>query len=139
MINKDVLTYPILGHCGLGNMLLPWARCYIYSKKNNIPMISPTWTKIRIGPYIRREKDKRNYQFLFSNKGYIIGIEKLYYLLFFKKVDECNKVLEKNKYNLFKRKIICFKGLGEGFKPVKGKNKEILKEKKYPKNSLVYI
>jgi hypothetical protein len=130
MISKDILTYPILERCGLGNMLLLWARCYIYSKKNNIPMISPTWTKIRIGPYIRREKDKRNYQFLFSNKGYISGIKKLYYLLFYKKVYEYDKALEKNKYNLFKRKIVCFRGLGEGFKPIKGKNKEILKELK---------
>lgn len=130
MINKDILTYPILERHGLGNMLLTWARCYIYSKNNEIPMISPTWSKIRIGPYIRREKDKRNYQFLFNNKGYINGIEKLFYLLFFKKVNECYKDSEKNKYNLFKRKIICFKGLEGGFKPIKGENKEILSELK---------
>lgn len=135
MFNKNVLTYPVLGRGGLGNMLLPWARCYIWSKDNNIAMIAPIWNKLRIGPYIRREKDKRNYQFLFDNKRYINGIERLFYLLFYKKVNECYKNPLSGNCYLFKRKIICFKGLQDYFNPIKGRNEEILSElKKYTKN-----
>lgn len=135
MFNKYILTYPILGRSGLGNMLLPWARCYIWSKDNNIPMIAPIWNKLRIGPYIRREKDKRNYQFLFDNKRYINGTERLFYLLFYKKVNECYKTSLSKNYISFKRKIIYFKGLQKYFNPIKGRNEEILSElKKYTKN-----
>ncbi|NVN93003.1 MAG: alpha-1,2-fucosyltransferase [Desulfuromonadales bacterium] len=72
--------YPILMKAGLGNMLVPWAKCHLWCKDNNARMIAPFWTKFRIGPYLRREKDKRNYQRLFKSNRDIGGLQRLYLL-----------------------------------------------------------
>lgn len=66
-----IIVYPKLPKAGLGNMLLIWARAVLFSKVNNIPVVAPTWGKITIGPYLRGERDKRNYGNLFSNKDYL--------------------------------------------------------------------
>jgi hypothetical protein len=70
---------------GLGNMLIPWARCFLWCIDNNARMIAPHWTKLRIGPYLRRERDKRNYQRLFTSNQYIDGLLRLYLLATTKK------------------------------------------------------
>ena len=64
---------------GLANMMLVAARAYFIHKKHNIPMLAPTWRKLSIGPYLRHEKDKRNYFGLFDNYG-VSGIHKLWYI-----------------------------------------------------------
>lgn len=76
--------YPKLMKAGIGNMLVPWAKCFIWCKDNNIPMIDPFWSKLRVGPYLRGERDKRNYQKLFVSNG-ICGLRRLYLLLTAKK------------------------------------------------------
>ena len=65
------LVYPILPRAGLGNMLLIWARAAVFSHLNNFPMIAPNWAKLRLGPYLRGERDKRNYQSFFRTGSYI--------------------------------------------------------------------
>jgi len=64
---------------GLANMMLVAARAYCLHKKYDIPMIAPTWKKLSVGPYLRHEKDKRNYFGLFQTYG-ISGIRKLWYM-----------------------------------------------------------
>lgn len=73
--------YPVLGRFGLGHSLLAWARCYIWCKDNGVPMLAPRWRYLRIGPYLRREADKRAYHKLFLSEGYITGVKRLAYLL----------------------------------------------------------
>jgi hypothetical protein len=65
---------------GLGNMLLPWADCYLWCKDHNAEMIAPFWTKLRIGPYVRREKDKRSYHRLFNTQDQTSGFKRLFLL-----------------------------------------------------------
>jgi hypothetical protein len=79
MVTK-LYGYPVLMKAGLGNMLIPWAKCYLWCRDNNARMIAPFWTKFRIGPYLRREKDKRNYQRLFRPGQGIGGLIRLYLL-----------------------------------------------------------
>ncbi|MET3580441.1 hypothetical protein ABID19_003479 [Mesorhizobium robiniae] len=63
--------YPDIGRFGLGHSMLAWARCEIWCRKNNAQMLGPRWFRPRIGPYLRRERDKREYFRLFNNKGYV--------------------------------------------------------------------
>lgn len=79
-MNTKLYGYPVLMKAGLGNMLIPWAKCLLWCKDNNARMIAPFWTKLRIGPYLRREKDKRNYQRFFKTEAGISGLHRLYLL-----------------------------------------------------------
>lgn len=61
-----VLGYPDVGRSGLGNALFPWARCLLWCHRHQVPMVAPVWFRLRIGPYLRRERDKRAYHRLFT-------------------------------------------------------------------------
>ena len=74
------LGFVRLGGPGLANCMIITARAYILAKKNNYNYISPTWSKISLGPYFRNEPDKRHYFGLFKKHG-ITGIKKIYYIL----------------------------------------------------------
>lgn len=63
--------YPDIGRFGLGHSMLAWARCEIWCRNNDAQMLGPRWFRPRIGPYLRRERDKREYFRLFNNKGYV--------------------------------------------------------------------
>lgn len=64
-------AYPIVGRTGLCNMLFSWAHAAVYCNKTGARMIAPKWTNfIRLGPWIRGERDKRYYLNSFTNMGY---------------------------------------------------------------------
>jgi hypothetical protein len=65
------LVYPKLPRAGLGNMLLVWANAIVFAHINSFPVVAPNWGRIKIGPYIRNEKDKRSYGSYFSTQNYI--------------------------------------------------------------------
>lgn len=51
------------------------ARAYILSRRENAGYISPTWTKLSPGTFLRQEKDKRVYFKIFNELG-IRGLKK---------------------------------------------------------------
>lgn len=65
---------------GLANCLFFVAQAFVASLNNGGKVISPTWAKFSIGPYLRREKDKRGYINLFSSFG-VTGFKKILILL----------------------------------------------------------
>lgn len=65
-----------VGGPGLANCMFFAAKAFVACSKANGSLISPTWSKFSIGPYIRHEKDKRAYISLFNDKG-ISGFKKL--------------------------------------------------------------
>lgn len=72
---------------GLGNLLFTWSRVIAASEKHNAMLIWPTWPSIRVGPWLRHEKDKRSYIGIFSNKtGMCGGIKKYIKLCFCRKI-----------------------------------------------------
>jgi hypothetical protein len=79
--------YPVLMKAGLGNMLFPWADCYLWCKDHGAVMIAPFWAKLRIGPYLRREKDKRSYERLFKDQNHVSGFKRLIVLASVKQYD----------------------------------------------------
>ncbi len=68
----NLYGYPDVGRTGLGHGLLAWARCAIWCRDTGATMLAPRWLRPRIGPYLRRERDKRNY-FLLFHKGKYVG------------------------------------------------------------------
>lgn len=65
------------GGAGLGNLMLIYSKALKIAIENNAQIIWPTWPSLKIGPWIRRERDKRFYGDLFENhSGYIDGIKK---------------------------------------------------------------
>lgn len=73
--NKDFGFFRISGP-GLANCMFVAARAYTYAKENHAIFVEPTWFKLSIGPYIRKEKDKRHYLGLFKHYG-LRGLKKL--------------------------------------------------------------
>jgi hypothetical protein len=72
---------PDVGRCGLGHSLLAWGRCHVWCRRTGALPLAPNWFRPRIGPYLRRERDKRNYFLLFQAGNAIGGIERLKLLL----------------------------------------------------------
>jgi hypothetical protein len=50
-----------LPRAGLGHSLESFSRAYVYYASGLAHFIHPNWFKVRIGPYLRREIDKRDY------------------------------------------------------------------------------
>lgn len=72
-----------LGGPGLGNCLFIYARALVIAYETGMQMIWPTWPSIKVGPWLRHEKDKRFYGDLFSsNQQYVVGLKKLKLLFF---------------------------------------------------------
>lgn len=69
-----------IGGPGLANCMFMAAQAWIASGKDETKFISPTWIKFSIGPYLRHERDKRNYAHLFKPRG-ITGVKKAISLL----------------------------------------------------------
>ncbi len=58
---------------GLGNLLFPWGRAVVEARRHGLVMIAPTWPQLKVGPFLRRERDKRTYHNLFQNSEQCIG------------------------------------------------------------------
>ena len=78
-------VYSKVGRQGLCNMLYPWARALCFARDHSCQMIAPSWTSLmKVGPWIRGERDKRYYLGQFTNDGYISGVRKWTTLAFCK-------------------------------------------------------
>ncbi len=60
MVGK-LYGYADVGRFGLGHGLLAWGRCVVWCHDRGEPVIAPRWLRLRVGPYLRRERDKRFY------------------------------------------------------------------------------
>ena len=95
-----------IGGSGLANCMFVAARGFVKSRELKCGFINPAWLNISLGPYLRKESDKRHYKGLFKVNG-IQGIVKLYALIFYKKIKE-TQLGEK-------RGLLIVEGLGNYF------------------------
>lgn len=65
MIKKSFVWVKV-PRCGLGNQLFPIALALLFARINNLPIYFTNYTQIKIGPYLRGERTKRNYRHLFK-------------------------------------------------------------------------
>jgi hypothetical protein len=68
-VSKRLYGYADVGRFGLGHGMLAWARCTVWCHDVGATALSPRWARLRIGPFLRNERDKRFYFKLFQ-KGY---------------------------------------------------------------------
>lgn len=68
-------------------MLVPWAKCVLWCRDHRAQIIAPFWTKPRIGPFLRFERDKRQYQRFFIPGDQVSGFDRLLLLARSRKVD----------------------------------------------------
>lgn len=101
--DRDYIWFRI-GGPGLANCLFFAAKAYVYAKAHGAEYIEPTWRKFSIGPWLRKERDKRVYNNLFKPIG-INGIRKAFLISVF---------------NPNKDKIISFSTLGNYFGDING-------------------
>jgi hypothetical protein len=69
--NQKLYGYPDMGRTGLGHSLLAWARCAVWCRDTGAIMLAPRWLRVRVGPYLRGERDKRDYFKLFQKGDYL--------------------------------------------------------------------
>jgi hypothetical protein len=62
-----------LPKAGLGNQLFPLMKAQVFAHLNNLPIIITGYHQIKIGPYLRGEKSKRNYNGYFNFQKNIFG------------------------------------------------------------------
>jgi hypothetical protein len=125
-MNK-VYGYPILPKAGLANMLIPWAECFIWCHDNGIMQIAPFWHKARIGPYLRRERDKRQYQNLFTAKEAVTGIKRLFLVLIAKKINSENFEISKDVKQISQTTLVCFSDMNH-LERLIGRQQQVLSE-----------
>jgi hypothetical protein len=98
---------------GLGNMLFPWARAVLSTKRNGFKLIEPTWPQLKLGPLLRRERDARHYGDLFeSSYGSVQGMARIKVLLKHRRVVEAD--LERAKDG----DVVMFSGMTGYFEPI---------------------
>lgn len=124
---KAIYGYPVLPKAGLANMLIPWAECYLWCKDQGVKQIAPFWRKIRIGPYLRGERDKRQYQRLFSAKGNIGGLKRILLLMISKQVTFENYTSKTEKRLASLPLVVRFSDMNH-MERIVGRNNEILNE-----------
>lgn len=72
---KDFVFFRF-GGPGLANCLLTAARAYVLSRDLGCAMLRPTWERIGLGQWLRREKDKRFYVSLFRQGRFLDNARK---------------------------------------------------------------
>ena len=91
-LSEHDLGFVRLGGAGLGNIMFTWARAAVFARDNDCQVIWPTWPSIKVGPYLRREADKRFYGDLFRNDGSAVGgIKKMIKLMTCHRIAEAQK------------------------------------------------
>lgn len=98
-----------IGGPGLANCMFFASKAYIRYINEGGRYISPTWNKFSIGPYIRKERDKRGYMRIFNNFG-VCGFRKILFIML-------------NKLGMIKCEI--FSELGDYFTDLQPYQKEI--------------
>lgn len=118
-----IFGFPDVGRSGLANMLLPWARCEVFCKAKNLPMLAPQWTQLKIGPLLRGERDKRLYTGLFNSAGYVNGPLRWFLLASAAKITEAEVLNMNGAFHaeaIRPNSVVVFNGLGRYFTDLAG-------------------
>jgi len=111
----------LLPRNGLGNRLFPWARCLIFSHLHQSPMLAPTWTQVKLGPLLRREKDLRFYHNLFKTRtGDVRGLPRLWIAATAQRRKEPENLSESPQKTSGKNALVTFEGVQPYFRDLNG-------------------
>jgi len=115
----SVFALPVIGGAGLGNGLFPWARAELFARGSNVPVLAPQWTRIRIGPYLRREPEKRRYGGFFRSPEHVRGPSRAAISAFARRMreGESESVYARAKESHWPS-VVRFEGIGDLFAPL---------------------
>jgi len=117
---RDCLLFRI-GGPGLGNLLFPWARALLASKTYGYKRIFPTWPQIKVGPFLRQERDLRCYSTLFAPiDDEISGIAKAHLLVVGRFAPEDALRSEDRSRDGRGWRVVVFRGMLRMFEPLRG-------------------
>lgn len=75
MNSKESIVISKLPDAGIGNKLFTWGHGVVFAKKNGLKHYSVGWTKIKIGPILRRETSLRFYRNYFKTSVLVSKIK----------------------------------------------------------------
>jgi hypothetical protein len=94
--------------------MLIYARAIKIAHTYDLPLISPTWVQFNLGPYLRKEKDKRHYANIFKPSG-VYGLKKYFLLNTMHSYDESEAASVSEKDN---KGVIVVEKLKNRFLPI---------------------
>ena len=83
---SGIYAYADVGRQGLGHGLFAWAHALIWARRYDAELLPPIWLRPRIGPWLRRERDKRTYFLQFQGAGPGVALRRLRLLAMRKRV-----------------------------------------------------
>lgn len=114
-----------IGGAGLGNLLFPLCRSYIYSLKYGGKIMLPIWPSIKPGAFIRGEKEKRGYTDIFK-PTFIERTTTQLKNIFNKTVSENDFLINPALYAKNQKLTIKVEGLKNYFKDLEGYHEQLL-------------
>lgn len=66
---------------GLGNQLFPLLKAYLFADLNKLPIKVTGYNQLKVGPYLRGDKSKRNYKGYFTFEKGMLGAQVNKYML----------------------------------------------------------
>jgi hypothetical protein len=125
-VSNSPFAFPEVGKAGLGNMLFPWARAELFAKETGARLLAPRWARLRIGPYLRNEPEKRRYSGFFYSNQHLHGWRRLELLLRGRRVSERHwEGVARSPSASHRPVVVEFQGLGEFFTPLLGAHEHV--------------
>jgi hypothetical protein len=119
--NMSLFADPVVGRAGLGNALFPWARAELFARKTAARVLAPRWPGLRIGPYVRREPDKRQYSGMFFAPHHVSGLRRLAIKSFAHRVSEAEAIADPTSvFKCTRTQVVEFCGIEKLFQPLLG-------------------
>jgi hypothetical protein len=119
---------PCVGRAGLGNSLFPWARAELFARECGAGILAPRWSSIRIGPYLRREPDKRRYSHFFRADHHCRGLSRALIFSVGHHISETQFRLRSPPCSSSRPCVVEFRGLGDLFLPLAGEHEFIRRQ-----------
>lgn len=119
----SLFALPIIGSAGLGNGLFPWARAELFARDWAVSVVAPRWTRVRIGPYLRREPEKRRYGGFFRASDHVRGVTRVAIETLARRIPEGDPPSVYAEAKRSSRPFTArFEGIGELFAPLIGEH-----------------
>jgi hypothetical protein len=118
VFHMSLFALPLVGRAGLGNGLFPWARAELFAHQCGAHVLAPHWAKVRLGPYLRGEPEKRNYGRFFQAAHHVHGLPRIVISALGRRISEGRATAPAGPNQSFLPQVVEFNGIGDLFTPL---------------------